>query len=160
MNKLFLNLKNKNIAIASVIAIFFMIDRYLKLAALHLANGEPIKLIGNIFSFNFTANYYLAFSLPLSGPLVNSLIILIIIGLIYYILLNRRDSAKRWEVIILTFIIFGAISNILDRLIYGYVIDYLELKYFTVFNLADVMISGGAIILLTKTIKLNKKTAA
>jgi signal peptidase II len=73
---------------------------------------------------------------------------------------NRRDSAKRWEVIILTFIIFGAISNILDRLIYGYVIDYLELKYFTVFNLADVMISGGAIILLTKTIKLNKKTAA
>jgi signal peptidase II len=160
MNKLLLNIKNKNIAIASVIAIFFIADRYLKFLALNMADNAPFRLISNIFSFNFTANYYLAFSLPLSGPLINILIVLIIIGLTYYILRNRRDSAKRWEVIILTFIIFGAISNILDRLIYGYVIDYLELKYFTVFNLADVMISGGAIILLTKTIKLNKKTAA
>jgi signal peptidase II len=37
----------------------------------------------------------------------------------------------------------GAFSNLYDRLHYGYVIDYFDLKYFTVFNLSDVMIIIG-----------------
>ncbi len=53
--------------------------------------------------------------------------------------------------------ITGAISNIIDRLSYGYVIDYLSLRYFTVFNLADVMISSGAIILILKNLKKTNK---
>ena len=53
-------------------------------------------------------------------------------------------------------IIMGAASNLFDRLKYGYVIDYLDLKYFTVFNLADAMIIFGVAILL---ISANKKEA-
>jgi lipoprotein signal peptidase len=45
-------------------------------------------------------------------------------------------------------IILGATSNLADRFQYGYVIDYFDLKYFTVFNLADVLIVGGTIGLL------------
>ncbi|MBU1778489.1 signal peptidase II, partial [Patescibacteria group bacterium] len=48
------------------------------------------------------------------------------------------------------FIIFGAISNLTDRLEYGYVIDYFSLKYFTIFNLADVMIVIGVFCLFKK----------
>ena len=55
---------------------------------------------------------------------------------------QRQEWSK---VVLLTFIIFGAISNMLDRLKYGFVIDYLDLKYFTVFNMADVMIVGGVL---------------
>ena len=54
----------------------------------------------------------------------------------------KKDYIKAW---LLLAIIFGAISNLFDRIKYGYVIDYLDLKYFTVFNLADVMIVGGVI---------------
>ena len=42
---------------------------------------------------------------------------------------------------ILFFTILGASSNFYDRLKYGFVVDYLDLKYFTVFNVADAMIS-------------------
>lgn len=159
MNNFFKKNSVKNIAIAFVIAIFFIVDRYLKMAALSAAGRAPLKLIGDIFSFNFTANYYIAFSLPLSGEWLNGLVSLIIICLITYIFyLILKKKSERWTIILLTIILFGAISNILDRFIYGYVIDYLELKYFTVFNLADIMISGGAISLIFRNI-INKKYA-
>ena len=54
----------------------------------------------------------------------------------------------------LLLILLGALSNFFDRLAYGYVIDYFYLKNFTIFNLADASISGGAILAL---IGLNKK---
>ncbi len=154
MNKLFSKYSPKNIAIVLLIAIFFIIDRYLKLIALDRSPAPPIKLIGDIFSFNFTANYYMAFSLPLGGRVLIGAIIFIIIALIYYIfylILNKKNQET--NIILLTIILFGAISNILDRLVYGYVIDYLELRYFTVFNLADVMISLGALIIILKNLK-------
>jgi len=151
MNKLFAKISIPNIAIALVIAIFFIVDRCLKYLALNLSGAEPLRIVGNIFSFQFTANSYMAFSLPFGGWLLDALIILIIGLLIYYIVyltLNKKE--QRWTIILLTFILFGAISNVLDRFIFGYVIDYLSLKYFTVFNLADIMISVGAIILILK----------
>jgi signal peptidase II len=61
------------------------------------------------------------------------------------------------EALILTFVLFGAISNIVDRLQYGFVIDYLEIKNFTIFNLADVMISSGALFLILQNFQSIKK---
>lgn len=49
-------------------------------------------------------------------------------------------------------ILTGAMSNLYDRLLYGFVIDYIDLKYFTVFNIADVMICGGVTWLLLQVI--------
>jgi signal peptidase II len=58
---------------------------------------------------------------------------------------------------LLLFIIFGAISNLVDRLKFGYVIDYIDIKYFTVFNLADIMIVVGcSVIVLPALLKKNK----
>ena len=73
---------------------------------------------------------------------------------IIYLILNK--IGQKLTIILLTTILFGAISNILDRFSYGYVVDYLELKYFTVFNLADMMISGGVIVLLLNNLKGGK----
>jgi signal peptidase II len=141
------------IVIALVITIFFSLDRILKLLALKLGPNQIIKLLGNFFSFHFAANPFLAFSLPLGGLIINIPIILIIILLLIYIfyLLNKKEKNIS-EIILLIIIFIGAFSNLFDRLVYGYVIDYLELKYFTIFNLADVMISFGAIILIFKNL--------
>lgn len=151
MNKLLSQIHLKNIAIILMIAIFFSADRYLKSLAL---NGVNFKLIGNFFNFNFTPNYQMAFSLPFGGQWLNLLIILIIIALIiyiFYLILNK--SGQRTNIILLTFILFGAISNILDRILFGYVVDYFELRYFTVFNLADALISLGTIAILFNVLK-------
>ena len=164
MNKLISKIKLQNIAIAFGIAIFFMVDRYLKIFAQRLVPEAYFKLVGDWLVFRFTPNPYIAFSLRFSGILLNITIILIILGLIYYIfylILNKKNHnlssfERKNTIILLTIILFGAISNIQDRLLYGHVIDYLELKYFTVFNLADMMISAGAAILIIRTITAKK----
>jgi len=154
MNKFLTKTHLKNIAIALVIAIFFVTDILLKALSLNLMSAAPKKLIGDILSFHPTANYYMAFSFPFGGYLLNIIVSLIVVVLISYILhlkLNKKE--KKAEMILLIFILLGALSNLANRWIYGYVIDYLELKYFTVFNIADVMISGGALLLIGKNIR-------
>lgn len=154
MNKFSDKISLPNIAIASVIAIFFIADRWLKIIALNLRHSVPIKLIGDIFTFSFVPNYYMAFSLPVGGLILNLAVLLVITALAIFIFyLINKNPARRLDIIFLTIILIGAISNIFDRLAYGFVIDYLSLKYFTIFNLADVMISGGALILIAANLK-------
>jgi len=149
MTKLALKFKIKNIAIILLIAIFFIADRWLKALALTRSGLAAIPLFGSWFSFEFTPNHYLAFSLPFSGWLVDGLILAIIAALIYYIFyLILKKKEHKTLIVLLTIILFGAISNILDRLAYGYVIDYFYLKNLTVFNLADAMISASVVYLL------------
>lgn len=137
-----------------MIAIFFMADRYLKFLAINSQGKPGVELIGSFFSFNFIPNYFIAFSLPLGGVVVEtiiSVIILLLAYLIFYLILSKK--AKLGYIILLTIILFGAISNMIDRLAYGYVVDYLSVQYFTIFNLADVAISGGAIMIIMHNFK-------
>ena len=94
--------------------------------------------------------------MPLAGRAVEALIAVIILALMLFWLNGflRREYAKSAP---LALIILGAAGNLFDRLKYGYVIDYLDLKYFTVFNLADAMIVAGAVLLL---FNINNKKAA
>ncbi len=148
-------LHNKSIAYTFA-AMLFVLDRFLKLA---LENGYlsgPREIIGSFFRFNFTQNANIAFSLPFNQSLIiiiDSIVILFLISYIVSAVLSRKY--KHFELIPLTFLSFGAISNLLDRLRFGYVVDYLDLKYFTVFNLADIMIVASICYLL---IRLNKNT--
>mgnify|MGYP001574935943 CR=1 FL=1 len=136
----------KMIAIYTAIIFFVILDRFLKVLA--LVNQErQFNLIGEILKFNYQANHYIAFSLPLAGRVLIVLLILIIsvlilLGLFYWFKHQYDKSA------LLFLIVLGAGSNLFDRLKYGQVIDYLDLKYFTVFNLADAMIVIGVILLI------------
>lgn len=147
----------KNIALLLIVAIFFSSDRYLKYLAVHDFSSQSFNLLGSFLKFSLAKNYYIAFSLPLYGWVLNTLISLIIISLIFYIfyLISAKDNRKP-TIYPLTLILFGAISNLTDRLVFGYVIDYFDFKYFTVFNLADMMISGGVIYLIYKLSTKNK----
>ncbi|MDP3836667.1 MAG: signal peptidase II [bacterium] len=128
---------------------FFIGDRWLKLAAISLDPGQSTTLIGDWLQFRLVMNPGIAFSLPLRGDWLTILLSLIIAALFFVIIyLTLKKKANYWTPLLLTVILFGAISNILDRYIYGAVIDYLDLKYFSIFNIADAMISSGVIILV------------
>jgi signal peptidase II len=136
----------KMIAINSAVIFFIGLDRFLKVLAYNNQLAE-FNLLGDILKFSYKNNYYIAFSLPLAGWPLTLLIFLIIIILITLYL----NSAKKFLIgnaAALLLIILGASSNLFDRLKYGFVIDYFDLKYFTVFNLADMMITVGAVLLL------------
>lgn len=128
--------------------LLFLIDRILKLLAQEDFFTPSIPIIKNIFSFSFASNYGIAFSLPLTGSILTLAtgIIIIFLGVYLFVLLKKKE---RFKSLFLFVMLLGALSNFWDRLFLGYVVDYWDLKYFTVFNLADVMIVGGFLGLLS-----------
>ncbi|MDD2354173.1 hypothetical protein EOL94_04250 [bacterium] len=155
MNKIKINkIKLNNIAIIFIIAIFFILDRCFKKIAISF-DGEWV-IVKNLLSFKFAANHNIAFSLPLSIYITLPLTLLIIIGLItWLILLIKKRDLNHLSLLSLLLIILGALSNLIDRFQLKYVIDYLNIKDFSILNLADVMISLGAFLYLLKLSKKN-----
>lgn len=139
-------------------AMFFVADRFLKFRAIAGDWKMPINLLGSWLQFDFTPNYYIAFSLPLGGKLLlllTGVIILVIFFYVFYLLLAKKMKMSLF--LPLTILLLGAISNFIDRAQYGYVIDYLSCRYFTVFNLADVLIVSVVAWLLFKMLKKDHK---
>lgn len=86
----------------------------------------------------------------------NSLIIfsLLIIGLFAYLSYRTQDDLLLWSY---ASIIGGAASNLIDRLMLGFVIDYIQLPFFPAFNLGDAMITAGAVLFMGHAFLHRKK---
>ena len=126
------------------------------LAKQHLEHARPITIIQNIFEFRYTENEAIAFSMLLSvDPKLRKWLIysLSLIALTFLSILTwqvRNDSL--WWLVSLMLIFSGAIGNLLERLARGYVIDFIYFHYYDrwswpIFNVADILITCGAILL-------------
>lgn len=123
----------------SLIIFLFIADRLSKIYILQNPSFGGFQ--GGFFSLNLNQN--IAFSLPLVSFLLYPLIIVILIVLSWLWYKNfNRQSILIWP---LGFIIIGALSNLLDRINYGAVIDFINVPYFTVFNISDIYISIGVV---------------
>jgi len=75
----------------------------------------------------------------------------LIVSIILIIWLIRLDAKQRWLACALALILGGAIGNLIDRMLYGYVIDFIDIYYknwhWPAFNVADSAISIGATML-------------
>lgn len=143
-----LNTTIYNIAWLFALAMFFLLDRILKSLALSKKNEEAVNLIKDHLYFNFYANENIAFSIPLGNSLALILSTVLSILLIFFIIYLYKKRTNKLILVPLLFIFFGSISNIIDRIIYSFVIDYIHIPWFTVFNIADAMISVSAIFLI------------
>jgi len=99
----------------------------------------------------YICNKNISFSLVIPQSILPTLLALIIFALLF-ILFKFQPKLSVLEKISLIFILSGAISNILDRLLFGCVIDFINLGFWPSFNLADAFISSGAIILIIQTL--------
>ena len=82
------------------------------------------------------------------------------VGFIVYML--KRHGHQTVFALALTFILGGAVGNVIDRLIHGYVVDFLQVHYggwfFPAFNLADSSITLGAILLICDELRRVRRT--
>lgn len=108
-----------------------------------------IDLISWLFGFRYVHNEGIAFGMLDFLPIefIYSLsagisFVILILAIIY------RNVLTKWENLFLGFIIGGALGNNIDRIRFGYVVDFLELPYWPIFNLADTFIVVGAALLL------------
>ena len=122
---------------------------------------ESIPIIENFFQFTYITNDGMAFGIDFPfGYFIFSLVsVLLTLFLFWYLWTVRNDS-----LVIrlgLAMIIAGAVGNLIDRLMLGEVIDFLDFMignfHWYVFNLADSYVTVGMVLILTDSVFLEKK---
>ncbi len=116
--------------------------------------GESIQLLP-VFNFTYARNYGAAFSfLGDAGGWQRWLFtaIAIVVTCVLSVWLSRLQRTQLKLSLALVLIIAGAIGNLIDRSLYGYVVDFLHVYYqqwhYPVFNIADCAITIGAGLLI------------
>lgn len=118
--------------------------------------NETINLIDNFFRITYVKNTGAAFSFFSNNTILVIIISVVVIGfLLFYIYKNKGNN--KLENVSYAFILGGAIGNLIDRLVYGYVIDFLDFEILSynapIFNLADTFIVIGVILFLINTLR-------
>jgi lipoprotein signal peptidase len=137
------------IAVGTVAALF-VVDRLTR----SLALARPSRdLIGSVLRSEPTTNVGVAFGIPVPGPAMFAVLAVLILAVgAFGWTAFRKQQRLAWWASVLVFT--GATSNLLDRLHYGYVRDFLHLAFWpTTANLGDWMITVGAILLLVSSLR-------
>ena len=110
-----------------------------------------------LFRLDFVKNYGAAFNI-FSGNRILLSTISIIFSVILLYLIFRKKSSNRLDLFSYSFVLGGTIGNGIDRTFNGFVIDFINLNFinFPVFNIADISINIGVILVLYNFIK-NKR---
>ena len=125
----------------------WLFDFVTKQWALHSLSSEPRKIIGSILQFTLVHNSGAAFSIATGFTIVFSLLALVVvISTIYF---APKISSHGWQLAI-GLLLGGVLGNLTDRIfrepsfLSGYVIDWIQLPHWPVFNLADCAICSAA----------------
>ena len=132
--------------------IFIIIDQVSKIIVVNnLTNNKSIEVIKSFFYLTYTNNKGAAFSILTGRRILLILVALIVIGvLIYYVRKNKIEG--KVNKIALSLVIGGSIGNLIDRILRGAVVDFIDVKIFgynfPIFNLADTFIVIGVFLLI------------
>lgn len=145
-----------------VIIIGFLLDRVTKLLALNSLKDSSEKVIINgFFSLTYVENKGAAWNI-FTGKTIFLIIFTFVIlcGLVFYLVKYRPKN--KFVRIALSLIIAGAVGNIVDRVIYKHVVDFIsfhykDVYYYPVFNIADVCVVIGTFLLLICMLRDDKK---
>lgn len=139
----------KRLFIISIIVL--LIDLISKRLVLNLLiENQSFEIIENFFSLTYVKNTGVAFSM-IEGyvPLIVIVTVIILFMLFKYIKDGINNSV---ELVSYGFIIGGAVGNLVDRIIMGYVVDFFDFNIFgyqaPIFNVADIFIVVGVLMLI------------
>ena len=110
-----------------------------------------------LFKLDFVKNYGAAFNI-FSGSRVFLSLISIFFSILLIYLILRKNTLNLFDLYSYSFILGGTVGNGIHRVLNGFVIDFINLNFinFPVFNIADVSINIGFIILLYNIFKNNR----
>lgn len=114
--------------------------------------GESIKVIGDFFKITYIQNKGAAFGMLQDKQIVFLVIGFITIAFLINLFLKTNDNITKTSI---SMVIGGAIGNIIDRLLYGYVVDMFDFSgvWSYIFNFADVCVVLGVGILALAIIR-------
>lgn len=142
------NLKRYRLNILCIVCFVIVVDRVLKILFENILSSHDIVLIDNLLSFSLVRNTGVAFSFFANNKIVLIAVPIIYILAILIFLYNKASRINQSTRIFLSFIVGGGIANLIDRIKDGYVVDYIAVSKFPVFNFADICITVSVILLL------------
>ncbi len=147
-------------------AVVIVLDQISKLWIVeHFAYGESLPVL-SVFDLVLVHNTGAAFSfLHDAGGMQRWLFSgIAVVASIWIIVLLRKHKAEMVFALALSLILGGALGNLIDRIAYGYVVDFLSFHwnghYFPAFNIADSAITLGAGLLIFDGLRSGSRTAS
>jgi signal peptidase II len=147
--------RNRNLVIVGAVAsVVYAADLVTKIWAVERLSGpnESIEIVGDLFQLELTRNPGAAFGIGVGMTIVFTLLSLVVVGVV---LRTSNRLGSTWWAVVFGLVLGGALGNLTDRLfrspgfMRGHVIDFLHLKNWPVFNLADTAFCiAGAIVFL------------
>lgn len=131
--------------------LLIVIDQIFKILVINkMALQQSITIINNFFNITYVRNTGAAWSILSGNVLLLIMISVLALVTIYYYLIKDKDLNKI-DIVSYSMLIGGIIGNLIDRIVHGYVIDYLDFKIFNynfpIFNIADTLIVISIIII-------------
>lgn len=143
-----------------IIAVIVLLDQFVKyLIQANMELNHTIPIILDFFHITYIQNKGAAFSI-LAGRTEILILIPTIVTLLLLAYIVRRKRQDHWVLLLsLSLIVAGGIGNLIDRLSYGYVVDFLDFRIFPIFNVADIAVSCGCGLLLLYMFFIEPKLA-
>jgi len=132
---------------------FLMLDQWLKWQSLH--NWSQAQLLNKFLGWQPHLNPGIAFGLPLPNWITVLFTLTVLVILIYFIK-TRILKTIGCELLAVNLVIIGALSNLIDRLIYQHTVDYL-LILTGIINLADALIVIGFLLFFLQNYNRNQQ---
>ena len=110
--------------------------------------NESIPIIKNIFHFTYVTNSGSAFGLFKNLNLFFTFFAMMVIIAIFYCLQRKINEKERFLQIAVGLLLGGTIGNLVDRLSYGHVVDFIDFRIWPVFNVADSAVTTSIILLI------------
>lgn len=131
--------------------LLIVIDQIVKILVINkMALQQSIIVINNFFNITYVRNTGAAWSILSGNVLLLIMISVLALVTIYYYLIKDKDLNKI-DIVSYSMLIGGIIGNLIDRIVHGYVIDYLDFRIFNynfpIFNIADTLIVISIIII-------------
>lgn len=135
-----------------LLCIIDQISKYLVIR--YLSVGQSIHIIKNFFRILYVKNNGISFGM-LSG--MKQIIIIITAVIICYMIYEFIKSENKLHMFSVSLIISGALGNLIDRILRGYVIDFLSFSMFkhefSIFNFADSLVTIGVLLYIFNMFK-------
>ncbi len=144
-------MKNKKVALIILGISIIVLDQITKA----ILSGKNLIIIPNILNFTYTENTGVAFGIGSNNLILIIISNIVVLGIIIRFIKERKEQVNFSILFSLVLILSGGIGNLIDRIVKGYVIDFIDVNLFNFpnFNVADISIIIGIGILLIVIIK-------
>lgn len=135
-----------------IMVICVLLDQITKyIVTVNMALADTIQIVKNFFRITYVQNTGAAWSFMAGNRIFFILITFMILVALLYMLIKKENLSKK-EGILFGILIGGILGNMIDRILYGYVIDFLDFNFggydFPVFNVADTLIVLSGILIM------------